>query len=73
MLMGMQIGKDTKENSMEVPQNIKLPYDLAIPLLDKYLKEMKETISKRHLHPYVQCSISYNNQYTETNYLSINR
>ena len=34
LLVGVQIGAATVENSMEVPQNIKnkLPYDPAIPL-----------------------------------------
>ena len=36
------------ENSMEVPQKLKivLPYDLAIPFLGIYLKEMKTLTQK---------------------------
>ena len=39
------------ENSMEVPQKLKieLPYDPAIPLLGIYLKKTKNTNSKRYV------------------------
>ena len=40
LLMGMQTGAATVENSMEFPRKIKveLPFDLAIPLLGLYPK-----------------------------------
>ena len=40
MLVGMQTGAATVENSMEFPQNLKmeLPFDPAIPLLGLYPK-----------------------------------
>ena len=40
LLVGMQIGADTLENSVEVPQRVKieLPYNLAIALLGIYPK-----------------------------------
>ena len=41
LLMGMQAGAATLENSMEVPQKVKieLPYDPAIALLGIYPKD----------------------------------
>ena len=37
LLVGMSIGADTMENSMEFPQKtIELPYNPAIPLLSIY-------------------------------------
>ena len=41
MLVGMQVGTATLENSMEVPQKlqIELPYDPAIALLGIYSKD----------------------------------
>jgi len=46
LLMGMQTGVTTVENSMEVPQKVKnrLPYNLAIALLGIYPKEKKMLI-----------------------------
>ena len=43
LLVGMQVGTTTMEYNMEVSQKLKieLPYDLAIPLLGIYPKEMK--------------------------------
>ena len=42
LLVGMQIGAATLENSMEVPQKIKkdLPYDPAIALLGIYPRDI---------------------------------
>ena len=57
------------ENSMEVLKKLKteLQYDRAIPLLDIYLgKKIKNTNSKRYMHPNVHSSIIYNCQYMET-------
>ena len=41
--MGMQNGTAAMENSMEVPQKMKIeiPYDLAISFLGVYSKELK--------------------------------
>lgn len=36
LLVGMQVGAATLENSVEIPQNIELPYDPAIILLGIY-------------------------------------
>ena len=43
LLVGIQNGEVTVENSMEVPQNLKteLPYDPENPFVDVYVKELK--------------------------------
>ena len=46
LLVGMQTGAPTMQNSMEVPQNIinRIPYDPIISLLGIYLKKTKMLI-----------------------------
>ena len=75
LLVGMQFGAATMENSMEVvPWKIKnrttiwssLPYDPAIPFLGIYLKKKENTNSKRYMHSYAYCSIIHNCQSMET-------
>ena len=48
LLVGMQTGAGTVENSMEFPQKLKmeLPFDLAIPLLGLYPKNPETPIQK---------------------------
>ena len=48
LLVGMQTGAATLEDSMEVPQKIKieLPYNPAIALLDIYPKDTKMRIQR---------------------------
>ena len=48
LLVGMQIGAASMENSMEIPQKIKIEicYDPAIPLLGVYPKNLKSTIQR---------------------------
>ena len=48
LLVGMQTGAATLENSMVVPQNLKLelPYDLAFALLGIYPKDTKRQIQR---------------------------
>ena len=48
LLVGVQTGAATMENSMEIPQNlrIELPYDPVIPLLGIYPKNLKTPICK---------------------------
>ena len=48
LLVGLQIGTATMENSMEVPQKTKtyLSYDPAVPLLRIYPKDLKTHIPK---------------------------
>ena len=64
LLVGMQTGAATVENSMQVPQNLKIepPYNPAIALLTTaYLpKEYRNTNSKEYMHPNVYSSITYN-------------
>ena len=45
---------------------IELPYDSAIIRLGIYPQSIKIPISKKYIHPYVHCSIIYNNQSMET-------
>ena len=55
-LVGKWVGAATKENSVEVPQKLKieLPYDPTIPLLGTY---SDKTIIWKDMCPYVHCSI----------------
>ena len=48
LLVGMQTGAATVENSMEIPQKLKmeLPSDSAIPVLGIYPKKSKTLIQK---------------------------
>ena len=50
--------------------DIELPYDLAIPFLGVYPKELKTSIQK--LYTEVQGSIIHKAQKVETNQISIN-
>ena len=52
LLVGMQAGTSTLENSMEFPQNVKieLPYNPAIALLGTYPKNKKYNL-KGYMHP----------------------
>lgn len=43
----------------------KLLYDLTIPILDIYPKEMR-SVSQKYLYSHVYCSIIHNSQDTET-------
>ena len=49
----MSIGVATMEESMAVPQKLKieLPYDPAIPLLGMYLKKTKKHYAKKKSAP----------------------
>ena len=53
LLVGMQTGEATVENSMEFPQKTKmeLPFDLAIPLLGLYPKNSETPIEKNLCSP----------------------
>ena len=68
LLMGMYIGTATTENSMEVLQKIKNRTTIwSSYSTSGYLpKENKNTIQKRHKHPYIHCGIIYNSQNMET-------
>ena len=49
LLVGMQTGEATVENSIEFPRKLKmeLPFDPAIPLLVIYIKNHKIPIQKK--------------------------
>ena len=53
MLVGMQTGTATVENSMQFPQKIKikLPFDSAIPLLGLYPKNPETSMQKNLCTP----------------------
>ena len=53
LLVGMQTGAATMENSMEFPQNLKmeLPFDPAIPLLGLYPQNPETPIQKNLCTP----------------------
>ena len=53
LLVGMQTCEATAENSMEFPQKLKmeLPFDLAIPLLELYPKDLETAIQKNLCTP----------------------
>uniref|UniRef100_A0A9L0IQS4 Uncharacterized protein n=1 Tax=Equus asinus TaxID=9793 RepID=A0A9L0IQS4_EQUAS len=53
LLVGMQTGAATLENSMEIPQKLKieLPYDPALPLLGIYPNNLKSTIQSNICTP----------------------
>ena len=46
ILLGMSVGAATIENSMEIPQKIKvrIPFDPVLPFLIIYVKNMKTLI-----------------------------
>ena len=60
LLVGMQTGTATVENSLEIPLKTrnKPPYEPAILLLGIYPEETK--IEERHMYPIVHCSTIYN-------------
>ena len=53
LLVGMQTGAATVENSVEIPQKVKkdLPFHPEIPLLGIYLKELKTILQKNRSTP----------------------
>ena len=67
LLVGMQIGAATMEDSMAVPQKIKnRPMACSSHFTPEYLSEgNKNTNSKRYMCPYAHCRITYNSQDTE--------
>ena len=74
LLLAMQAGEATLENSMEAPQKLKieLPYDPAIALLGIYPKDTKNADLKGHIHPNVYRSTINNSQIMERAQMSIN-
>ena len=64
LLVGLQIGVATMENSMEVPQKIKTRTSIwPSNFNSEYLsKGIQNTNSKRYMYTCVHCSIIYNSQ-----------
>ena len=62
LLVGMQTGAATVENSMEFPQKINNGAALwsSYSTLGNVSKEIQNTNSKEHKHPYIHCSVTYN-------------
>ena len=75
LLVGMQTGAATVEDSMEVPQNIKNTTTLwSRNCTTGYLpKKYKNTNPNGYTHPYVYWSTIYNSQTMEAVQVSINR
>ena len=74
LLVEMQTGAATMENSMEISQKIKNRNAIwSSYSTSGYLsKEHEITNSKRYLHPYVHHSIIYNSQDLEATQVPIN-
>ena len=75
LLVGMQIGVTTVDNSMEFPQKIKNEPALWLSgsIYRDLSKETQNTNSKEYTHPYVHCSIIYNSQAMEAAQVPIDR
>ena len=67
LLVGMQTGEVTVENSMDFLRKLKmeLPFDPAILLLGLYPKNPETTIQKNLCTPNVHSSTIYNSQVLE--------
>ena len=75
LLVGMQTGAATMENSMEIPHKIKnrITIRFSNPTFEYLSKENEDTNSKRYVCPYVHCSTIYSRQDMETTEMSISR
>jgi len=74
LLVGMQTGAATMEDSMELPQKFKNRTTLSSRNHTTWYlpKEYENTNSKGYMQPYVYCSIIYNSQIMEAAQVSIN-
>ena len=62
LLVGMQIGAATVENSKEFPQKLKnVTALLPRSFMSRNSKKPKTLISKKYIHPYY-CNVIYNSQ-----------
>ena len=75
LLVGMQTGATTVENSMEFPQKTKngSAFQPRYPTSGNISKGTQNTNLKEREHPYVHCSITYNCQDTEAAQVFISR
>ena len=73
LLVGVQTGAATVENSREFPQKIKNGTALwpSDPTPGNLSKETQNTNSKEYMHPYVHCNVIYNSQDLEVVQVSI--
>ena len=64
LLVGMQTGVATVENSMEVPQKVKNRFTLqsSNSTSGHLPEENTDTNLKRNMHPYACCNFIYNSQ-----------
>ena len=75
LLVGMQTGAATVENSVEIPLNIKNGYTfwLSNPTFANISKITHNSNLKEHKHPYVHYRFTYNCQDVEAAQVFINR
>ena len=71
----MQVGASTAGHSREVPQKTKNRTALSPSGSTSgcIFKETQNTTSKEYVHPYVHCSVIYNNQGMEAAQVPVNR
>ena len=64
LLVGLQIGAATMKNTTEFPQKIKNRTTLCASNSTSWClsKEIENTNLKKHMNPYVHCSVTYNGQ-----------
>jgi hypothetical protein len=76
LLVGMEVSITIVENSIEIPQKIKLglPYDPAIALLNEYTcpKGQEINVSKLELYSYTCCFVMNISQEMTTKKVSTN-
>ena len=74
LLVGMQIGTATMENSMEISQKIKNRNTIrpSYSTTGYLSKELEINNSKRLMHPYVHCSTIHNSQDLEATQVPVN-
>ena len=74
LLMGMQTGANTMENSVETSQKIRNrnPIQPSYPTTGYFSKELEINKTDRFMHPYVHCSIIHYNQGVEATQLPSN-
>lgn len=71
ILVGMQIGAATMENS--IPKKLKVAIWFSNPTPEYTARKDKSSNSKRYTYPSVHCSTIYNSQDVETARVPINR
>ena len=75
LLVGMQTGAATVENSMEFPEKLKmeLPFDLAISLLELYSKSPETPVQKNLCTPmFIAAQFTIAKYWKQPKYPSVN-